>query len=155
MFALPTAGHVITLTAHAVVMLVGANLTVLLVYWFNYVNWIQFLIWNIILKIHSLSRENLNFLKSLNRDVNLQLVTNRTEKTVSIHAVLSVSIKRVIHLTEPAWQAAKINRTVINALQVLLSYHTRIANVNQWLIVTNWKKNMFVMYRRLCGDRLI
>ena len=36
-------------------------------------------------------------------------VPNPTEKTVSIHAVHTVSIKHVIHLTEPVCRHAEMN----------------------------------------------
>ena len=47
-------------------------------------------------------------------------------KTVSIHAVHTVSIKRVIHLTEPVWRHAKMNLMKINVKKVLLTYRTWI-----------------------------
>ena len=84
----------------------------------------------------------------------LQRVPNPMEKTVSIHAVLTVSIKHVIHLTEPVWRHAKVNLMKINVKQVLLTYRTWMTYVDLWFTVTRWKtktKNMFAICRRLFG----
>ena len=79
------------------------------------------------------------------------------ENTASIHAVHSVSIKHVIHLTEPVWRHAEVNLMRINVKQVLLTYRTWITYVDLRFTVTRLKtktKNMFAICRRLFGFSL-
>ena len=77
------------------------------------------------------------------------------EKTVSIHAVHTVSIKRVIHLTEPVWRHAKMNLMRINVKQVLLTPNISYLDyIDLWFTVTRWKtktKNMLAICTRLFG----
>ena len=59
----------------------------------------------------------------------LKHVSNPTEKTVSIHAVHFVSIKHVIHLTEPVWRHAEQNILMKSVVQVNLHAKKRIGIV--------------------------
>ena len=56
----------------------------------------------------------------VSKHILLKHVPNPTEKTVSIHAVHFVSIKHVIHLTEPVWRHAEQNILMQSVVQVNL-----------------------------------